>query len=264
MLSNCFHCFALGGVAELLGVEVGPLVADGFEVELHLQKDFLGDDGGQEAVEGLLGAAIGVARQVRQGVDHRPGEGRGEAGFEAGLVGPALGGDGEGDAAGVVVGAEGPGEGLGFEHAVDVDREGHLHGVRLFVGEGLHADDGLAFAGDFDAPVDSLLAVGFQFERLRRIAERFESASFEFEDSLDRLRRSEIVMDVRREDDFVGFDEEPRSLQAKEQVLLRGDHGGGFADAAAAAEGPGPDFPAGEVLRHFEENFGETFGVRGD
>ena len=82
------------------------------------------------------------------------------------LVGPALGRNGEGDLAGVFVGAEGAGEGLGFEHAVDVDGEGHLHGVRLFVGEGLHADDGLAFAGDFDAPVDPLLAVGFEFEGL--------------------------------------------------------------------------------------------------
>ena len=46
-------------------------------------QDLLGDDRGQEAVEGLLGAAVGVVDQVGQGIDHRPGEGGRVADLEA-------------------------------------------------------------------------------------------------------------------------------------------------------------------------------------
>ena len=42
----------------------------------------LRDDGRQEAVERLLGAAVGIIDQVRQGIDHRPGQGRRVADFE--------------------------------------------------------------------------------------------------------------------------------------------------------------------------------------
>ena len=61
-------------VADLLGVEVGPLLLDVLQVQAHVQQDLLGDHRGQEAVERLLGAAVGVIDQVRQGVDHRPGQ----------------------------------------------------------------------------------------------------------------------------------------------------------------------------------------------
>ncbi len=46
---------------------------------------------------------------------------------------------------------------------MDVDGELLLDGVGLFVGERLHADDGFAFADDFDAPIDALLFAGRDF-----------------------------------------------------------------------------------------------------
>ena len=59
-----------------------------------------------------------------------------------------------------LVGPDDAGEGIRLEHAVDVSGEAHLHGVGFFVGEGLHADDGFAFALHLDAPIDALLAAG--------------------------------------------------------------------------------------------------------
>jgi len=44
---------------------------------------------------------------------------------------------------------------------VDVARKPHLHGVRLFVGQGFHADDRFALVEHFHAPIDAGLAVGF-------------------------------------------------------------------------------------------------------
>ena len=81
---------ALGGVADFLGVEVGALLLDRFEVELHSQQRLLRDDGGQEAVERLLGAAVGIIDEVGQGVDHRAGQRRRVADFEPRLLGAPL------------------------------------------------------------------------------------------------------------------------------------------------------------------------------
>ena len=57
----------------------------------------LRDDGRQEAVERLLGAAIGIIDQVGQGVDHRPGQGRRIADFQPRFVDAPLGGHVERD-----------------------------------------------------------------------------------------------------------------------------------------------------------------------
>ena len=46
------------------------------------QQDLLRDDRRQEAVERLLGAAVGIIDQVRQGIDHRAGQGRRVADFQ--------------------------------------------------------------------------------------------------------------------------------------------------------------------------------------
>ncbi len=67
---------ALGIVADFLRVEVGAFLLDRLEVQAHLLKDLLGHDGRQEAVERLLGAAVGVIHQVGERVHHRAGEGR--------------------------------------------------------------------------------------------------------------------------------------------------------------------------------------------
>ena len=96
----------LARVAELLGVEVGVLLADRLQVDAQVDQDLLGDDRRQEAVERLLGAAVGIIDQVRQGIDHRPGQGRRVADFQPRLLGPALGRDAEDDLGLVLVGPD--------------------------------------------------------------------------------------------------------------------------------------------------------------
>ena len=80
---------AVGGVADFLGVEVRALLLNRFEVELHPQQRLLRDDGRQEAVERLLGAAVRIIDEVGQGVDHRAGERGRVADFEPRLIGAA-------------------------------------------------------------------------------------------------------------------------------------------------------------------------------
>ena len=56
-------------IPQFLGIQVGPFLADQRQVDPHALEDLLGDHGGQEPVEGLLGAAVGVSGEVGQGVD---------------------------------------------------------------------------------------------------------------------------------------------------------------------------------------------------
>ena len=69
-------------------------------------------------------------------------------------------------------------------------------------------------------------------------------------DDLDFLLGLEIVVDVGRQDDFVLLDEEPRRLQADDQVLPGDDLGLALADLGAVAHRPDFDLPGGEVLGH--------------
>ena len=86
-------------VADFLGVEIGALFLDLLQVEAHVDQDLLGDDGRQEAVERLLGAAVGIVGQVGQGIDHRAGQRRAIAHFEHRIALPPLGGHVERDLA---------------------------------------------------------------------------------------------------------------------------------------------------------------------
>ena len=78
-------------VADFLAVEVGAVLLDLLEVQLHGQQHLLRDHRRQEAIEGLLGAAVGIIDHVRQGIDHRPGQGRRIADLEHSLVDAPLG-----------------------------------------------------------------------------------------------------------------------------------------------------------------------------
>ena len=109
---------------------------------------------------------------------------------------------------------------------MDVDGELHLHGVRFLVGEGLHADDGLALVEDLDAPVDARLAVGVDLDGAGSAwSMRLERLAVQFQDDLHALLRLQVVVDVGRQDHLVLLHEEPRGLQADDQVLA-GDHVG--------------------------------------
>ena len=77
-------------VADFLGVQVRPLLLDVFQIELHVQQNFLGNHRRQEAVQRLLGAAVGIIDHVGQGIDHRAGQRGRVADFEPRLLRPAL------------------------------------------------------------------------------------------------------------------------------------------------------------------------------
>jgi len=208
-------------VADLPGVEVSPLVADRLQIDPHLEDDPLGDDSREEAVQRLLGAAVGVFDEVREGVDHRPGEGRRVTDLETGFLDASFGGDGESEAPGSIPGANDTAEGVGLAHAVDVDGKAHLHGVGLFVGEGLHPHHRLPFAQDLHPPVDAKLSAGGNGHHPGSGPHRPEDVALEFEEGPDRLLPLQVVVDVRRKDDLVLFDEEARRLHADDDVLRR-------------------------------------------
>ena len=149
---------SLDVVTDFLGVEVGALVANGGQVELHPPERLLRDHCRHEPIERLLGATVGIVEQVGQGVDHRPGQGRRVTHFQPSLLGTTLGGDGYSELAPLLFRTNDAGVRLGLEHAVHVNRETHCDGVRLFVGECAHANCGCAFTHGFYSPVEALLA----------------------------------------------------------------------------------------------------------
>ena len=135
---------------------------------MHVQQDFLRDDRGQEAVERLLRAAVGIIDQVGQGVDHRAGQRGRIADLEPRLLrAAASSGTLDVELARGVLGPDDAGPRFHLQHAVDVAGELLLHGVRLFVGEGLHADRRLALVEHLDAPIHAGLALRGDRDRLR-------------------------------------------------------------------------------------------------
>ena len=131
-----------------------------FRSSAEVDQDFLGDHRRQKAVQGLLGAAVGVIGEVGQGVDQGACERGRVMDFEPRLVRLALGRDANDDLPLLLVGPDRSGECLHLEHAMHVCRKTHLCGVGFFIGECLHADDGLAFVDDFHPPVDPLFRAG--------------------------------------------------------------------------------------------------------
>ena len=97
--SNRFHCLARSRSSPiswaLRFVRFSPIAARLSFISLqHL----LRDHARQEAVERLLGAAVGILGQVRQGIDHRHRQRRRVADFEQRLLDAALGRDVDRDA----------------------------------------------------------------------------------------------------------------------------------------------------------------------
>jgi hypothetical protein len=78
------------GVADLLRIEIGALVADRLEVEPHRDERALRDDGRDEAVERLLGAAVGLIDEVRQRAHPGGGDAGEVADVEAAVLGKPL------------------------------------------------------------------------------------------------------------------------------------------------------------------------------
>ena len=254
----------LAGVAQLLGVEVGVLLVDRLQVDAQVDQDLLGDDRGQEPVEGLLGAAVGIVGEIGQGVHQGAGQGGRVPHLEPRLLRLALGGDAEDDLGLVLIGPDRAGEGFDLEHPVDIGRESHLRRVRLLVGDRLHADDGLALVRDLHPPVDPVLRAGVDFHGPRGVVHRLEHAALELEHDLDRLLGLELVVDVGREHDLILLDEEARGLKPDEQILGGDDLGLALADAGSRAHGPGLDLPGGQALGQRKIDLGGAVGGRGE
>ena len=170
----------------------------------------------------------------------------------------------EGDRADVLVRANDAGERLHLEHAVDVAREAHLHGVGVAVGDGLHADHRLAFVDDLDAPVHALLAAGLDADLLgrgRRRATRVPPSSSS--ETVHLLQGLEVVVDDGGEDDLVLLDEEARGFEAHQEVFLGDDLGLALSDLGAVAQRPDLDLPGGEVFGHGQADLGGSVRIGG-
>ncbi len=98
--------------------------------------------------------------QVGEGVHQAGGQRRRRAHLESAGCGAALGRHREIDPAGTLLGSNHATERIGLEHAVDVDREAHLHGVGFFIRQRQHPDHGFAFAQHLDPPVGAGLGPG--------------------------------------------------------------------------------------------------------
>ena len=84
------------------------------------------------------------------------------------------------------------------------------------------------------------------------------SIAVQFQHDLHGLLRLQVVMHVGREHDLVLLDEEPRGLQADDEVLAGDDVGLALADLGAVAHAPDLDPPGGQVLGHVERDLGRA------
>ena len=254
-------CSPFAIVADLLGVEIRPLVANLLQIETHFDQHFLRDDRRQEATERLLGAAVRIVDQVGESVDHRAGQRRRVANFKSRLLQAAIFRHVERHFARRVFRSQGAGERFRLEHAVDIDGELHLDGVGLFVGQAAHSHDCFAFGDDFDAPIDARFAIGGDFDRAGRFIERLQRRAVELQFDLHLLLGLQVVVNDGRENDFIAFDEESRRLQADDQVLGRDDVETGFADVRAATHRPGANLPGRQILGHVEFDLRDAVAV---
>ena len=141
----------------------------------------LGDDRGQEAVERLLGAAVGIVDQVRQGVDQRAGQASASSGLRAAY---RTGGGPRGrdvSRAELLVGPDRAGEGSIL--SMPWTKAGKLicmasdsSSVSAFM-----RTIASPFVDDLDPPVDPLLAAGLDAHGSRRRVEQLEHAAVELE-----------------------------------------------------------------------------------
>ncbi len=125
-------------VPDLLGVEVGAFVANLVQIEIQLQQHFLGHHRGQESIECLFRAAVRVVGQVRQRIHHRACQRRRVADLQAAFLRPPLLGYRQADLVAGLLRTHGCRPRLGLQHPVNVARDAHLHGIRLFIGQRLH------------------------------------------------------------------------------------------------------------------------------
>ena len=182
--------------ADLLRVEIRPLLANGLEIESRPAEDSLSDHGGQEPVECLLGAAVRVVGEVRQGVDECAGEAWRVADLDP-RIGPAAGlGDLDREPGRTAIAADRADERVGLELAMHDGREPHLGCVGLFVAKRLDANDRLALGDDPDLPVDALLSSGLDADGSRRGVAQFEHGAVELEKSANGLIGLQIIMNI--------------------------------------------------------------------
>jgi hypothetical protein len=105
-------------VANLLGVEVRPLLLDFFKIHLHPLQRLLRDDRRQEPIERLLRAAIREIGQIGQGVQHGAGQRGRVPHFQARLLGTPLLRHSECEFARLLRRSDHAAERLGLQHAV--------------------------------------------------------------------------------------------------------------------------------------------------
>ena len=178
-----------GRVAELLGIEIGPFLLDLRQVEVHPLENALHDDRRQEPIECAICRVVRIADEIGQRVDERGRQAGRITDFQERIVHPPPFGDRDLERGRVFVRTDRAGIGLGFEHAVHADGEMHLDRVGLFVGERLHADDGLALCRRLHPPIDPRLAAGRHFDGLFARVERRERLAVELDYGPHALRR---------------------------------------------------------------------------
>ena len=154
------------------------------------------------------------------------------------------------------------GERIHFQLAMHVDREFLLDRVGLFVGQGLHPDDGLALLGHLHPPIDAHLAASGHLDLLHGIAQRHEFVVAQFQGHLNLLLGFQIVLDIGRQHHFILLDEESRGLQPDDEVLAGDDFGLALPHFGSMAQAPDFDFPGRQILRHRERHLGLALLVR--
>ncbi len=237
-------------VAQLLGVEVSPLLLEVRQVQAQPAQGVAGQDGWQESVQGLFSAVVGVVKQVGNGVQHGHGQAGRPAHGQASRLRSTFRRDDQLYLGDGLVWPQEAGCGDGFVNAMHFDWKALLHGVRFSLCQSEHPDDGFAFLDGLGAPVNAGFGASSNDDGLSRWRHHLQAGAVKFQFDLDGLGRRQVVVDIGGENHLVFLHQEARRLQAEDQVFAGDQLSCAHADAGMVVHPPDAHFPSSQVFRH--------------
>ena len=266
-----------GLVLDGLGIQIAVAFQRRAGIQAELLERVRHDESGQEAVERLFHAAIGVFRQVGQGFHHAEGDAGGNLDDQLAFLPAPLLRQGNGEFLLLFSGKHHGAPRMELLHAMHQHGEVHLHGVSGGAGRRLHGDGGGSLPDGGGPPVDDCLPLGgnvhFPHGGIVRICgeplygrsvsrEKFQATVFQGNGNAGADGLVRPVADQGAEHHYVFFHKEARGLHADHEVLRGQEFRGSLPYLQSGGDGPGGGFPGGQVVRHLHRNGNVPFLIR--
>ena len=250
-----FHDAVMEGlVLDVPGIQAAMAFQRRSGIQAELLERVRHDEGGEEAVERLFHAAIGVFRQIGQGLHHAEGDAGGDLDDQFAFLPAPLLRQGNGKCLFLFSGEHCGAFRMELLHAVHQYGEVHLHGVSGRASRCFHGDGGGSLPDGGSPPVDDCLPLGrnvhFPHGGIIRICgkplhgrivsrEKFQAPVFQGNGNAGADSLSRPVADQGAEHHDVFFHKEARGLHADHEVLRGQEFRGSLPNLQSGGDDPG-------------------------